>query len=240
VEIVDTIDELCQRVDVVMLESGDGRTHLAQARLVIEAGKRLFIDKPVAASLADAMTIFMVARDRHVPVFSSSAYRFYDGLVQLKQTDVGEIKSAVSYGTASIEPHHPDLFWEGVHPSEALFTVLGRGCQTVARTATADIDVVTCLWSGGRVETLHTRHSGATPRSVTVFGSNAFAQQTGTGDAAPLIREVMKFFQTGVAPVAPEETLEIYAFMEAADESKRQGGVPVKISDVIAKARAGK
>jgi hypothetical protein len=53
------------------------------------------------------------------------------------------------------------------------------------------------------------------------------------GDYTPFLKEVIKFLQTGVAPVPAEETLEIYAFMEAADESKRQGGKPVKIADVM-------
>ena len=39
----------------------------------------------------------------------------------------------------------------------------------------------------------------------------------------PLLVEICKFFRTGKPPVTAEETLEIFAFMEAADESKRQG-----------------
>ncbi len=39
-------------------------------------------------------------------------------------------------------------------------------------------------------------------------------------------------------PVAAEETIELMAFMEAADESKRQGGRPVKLAEVLEKARA--
>ena len=69
-----------------------------------------------------------------------------------------------------------------------------------------------------------------------MFGTKDVAEQKGTGTYAPLVREIMKFFQTRVAPVQPEETIAIMAFMEAADESKRQGGVPVKIKDVLAKA----
>jgi hypothetical protein len=45
----------------------------------------------------------------------------------------------------------------------------------------------------------------------------------------PLVAAIMKFFQTGVAPVKPDETIEILAFMEAADASKQQGGTPVKL-----------
>jgi len=49
----------------------------------------------------------------------------------------------------------------------------------------------------------------------------------------PLLRDVVKFFETRVAPVTPEETVEIMAFMEAADESKRRGGAPVTIAEVM-------
>ena len=69
VEIVGSIDELLKRVDVVLLESVDGRPHLEQAQPVIDAGKPLFIDKPMAASLADAMQIFRLAKEKNVPVF---------------------------------------------------------------------------------------------------------------------------------------------------------------------------
>lgn len=235
VKIVPTIEELCQQVDAVLLESVDGRPHLEQAKPVIKAGKRLFIDKPVAGTLRDAIEIFRLAREAKVPVFSSSSYRYYNTLVEVKKTDVGEIRNVISYGPAHLEPHHPDLFWYGVHPTEALYTILGTGCETVVRTTTPNTDVITGTWSNGRVGTLNALRGGPTPHKVIVFGTKAVAEQKGSGDYAPLLREVVKFFQTGVAPVKPEETIELFAFMEAADESKRQGGAPVKIKDVLKK-----
>ena len=54
----------------------------------------------------------------------------------------------------------------------------------------------------------------------------------------PLVMEICKFFKTGKPPVSMEETLEIYTFMEAADESKRQGGKPVSMEEVFQKAQA--
>jgi hypothetical protein len=77
--------------------------------------------------------------------------------------------------------------------------------------------------------------TGATPHKVTVFGTKTVAEQKGSGDYAPLVREIVRFFETGVAPVSPEETIELFAFMEAADESKRQQGRPVKVADVLKK-----
>jgi len=237
VRIVESIDELCRAVDVVMLTSVDGRPHLEQARPVIMAGKPLFIDKPVAGSLRDAIEIYRLAEERNVPVFSSSSYRFYESLADVKKTDVGEIRAVISYGPAHLESHHPDLFWYGVHPTEALITMMGRGCESVVRTATPDTDVVTGTWPAGQVGILIGLRKGPTPHKVIVFGTKAIAEQKGSGTYTPLLREVMKFFQTGVAPVTPEETLELFAFMEAADESKRQGGKTVSIAEVMRKAK---
>ena len=233
VRIVDSIEELCRQVNVVLLESVDGRPHLEQARPVIKAGKPLFIDKPVAGSLGDAIEIYRLAKENKVPVFSSSSYRFYESLVEVKTANVGEVRNVISYGPAHLEPHHPDMFWYGVHPTEALFTIMGAGCETVVRSHSKDGDVITGTWSGGRIGTLVGLRTGSTPHKVIVFGSKGVAEQKGGGNYAPLVREIMKFFQTGVPPVSAEETIEMFAFMEAADESKRQGGKPVAVQQLI-------
>jgi len=235
VQIVDSIPALCQQVDVVMLESVDGRPHLEQVKPVLAAGRPVFIDKPVAGSLRDAIEIYRLARQHQVPCFSSSSLRYYPGLVELKQTNVGVVKGAVSTGPCHLEPHHPDLFWYGVHTVEALYAVLGTGCESVVRASTPDTDVVTGIWKGGRVGTFIGIREAAAPYRVTLFGTKAVVDQKPGGDYAPLVREVMKFFQTRQAPVSAEETIELFAFMEAADESKRSGGQPVRIADVLRK-----
>jgi len=236
VQILDSIEALCAAVDAVMLESVDGRPHLEQARPVLRARKPLFIDKPMAGSLRNVIEIFRLARETGTPCWSSSSLRYYPGLIELKKTDVGVVRGAVSTGPAPLEPHHPDLFWYGIHPTEALFAVLGTGCARVVRTHTPDTDVVTGVWRDGRVGTLIGIRNAAAPYRVTLFGTRAVVDQKPGGDYAPLIREVMRFFQTGVVPVPPEETLELFAFMEAADESKRRGGAPVTLDEVFAAA----
>ncbi len=236
VKIVSTIEELCTMVDAVLLESVDGRPHLEQVRPVFAAGLPVFIDKPVAGSLKDAIEIYNLGKKHDVPWFSSSSYRFYKSMTDLMKQDVGEIRGAISYGPCYLEPTHPDLFWYGVHPVEALFTAMGTGCETVVRTSTPDTDVITGIWSGGRVGTFRGLRNATTPHKVILFGSKKVAEQNGGGNYAPLVVEIVKFFQTKVAPVSPEETVEIFAFMEAADESKRRGGAPVSIQAVITKA----
>jgi hypothetical protein len=235
VKIVGSIEELCGLVDAVLLESVDGRPHLEQARPVIKAHKPLFIDKPLAGSLKDAIEIYRLAKEANVPVFSSSSYRFYDSLKQVQKADFGELKGAISYGPAEIEKHHPDMFWYGVHATEALFTIMGKGCESVVRTATPDTDIITGTWKGGKVGTLIGLRNGSTPNKVIVFGTKKVVEQQGDGSYANLVREIIEFFKTGKPPVAPEETIELFAFMEGADVSKKNGGCPVNLNELIQK-----
>ncbi|RFC49558.1 MAG: putative dehydrogenase [Verrucomicrobia bacterium] len=233
VKLYDTIEELCKQVDAVLLESVDGRPHLEQVRPVFAAGKPVFIDKPVAGTLKDAVEVYKLSSRTGVPCWSASSLRFYPGVVEVAQAPAGEVRGAISYGPASIQPTHPDLFWYGIHPTEALFTVLGSGCETVSRTHTADTDVVTGVWSGGRTGVLYGLRNQKTAYKVVKFGTEKIVEQTGGGDYTPMLVEVIRFFQTGKPPVSAETTLEIYGFMEAADESKRRGGTPVSVAEVL-------
>jgi len=239
VEIVDSIDELLKKVDVVLLESVDGRPHLAQARPVFQARKPVFIDKPVAGTLADAIAIYELARESGTPCFSSSSLRFAPGIAGLKNNPkVGDVIGCDAYGPCHLEEHHPDLFWYGVHGVEALYTLMGTGCQTVSRVQTEGTDVVAGVWKGGRVGTFRGLRRGASDYGATVFGSKHIVPGGSDVGYEPLIVEICKFFRTGKPPVSAEETIEIFAFMEAADESKRQGGKPVTLETVMARARA--
>ena len=233
VKIYDTIDELCQNVDAVLLESVDGRPHLEQVKPVLKAGKPVFVDKPMAGSLRDTIEIFRLAEAAKVPIFSSSGLRFAKANQAVRNGSLGKVTYAETYGPCSLEPHHPDLFWYGVHGTEALFTVMGTGCETVQRgTTTNGLIEVTGIWSGGRKGIYREDSKGFHGLAKGEKGE----APAGTFDGyEPLVAAIMKFFQTGVAPVQPKETIEIIAFMEAADVSKQQGGAPVKLSDVIKK-----
>jgi hypothetical protein len=238
VEIVESIDALLEKVDVVFLESVDGRPHLAQARPVLKAHKPVFIDKPVAGTLADAIAIFELAKETGTPCFSSSSLRFSPGIAAMRTNPrVGEVIGCDAYGPCHLEEHHPDLFWYGIHGVEALFTIMGTGCQSVTRIQTEGTDVVAGVWNGGRVGTFRGLRKGASDYGATVFGSKGIAPSGGYAGYQPLVVEICRFFRSGTSPVSPDETLEIFAFMEAADESKRQGGKPVTIESVMAKAK---
>jgi hypothetical protein len=233
VEIVDSIKKLLKKVDVVLLETNDGRLHLEQAIPVLKAGKRMFIDKPVAASLKDAIAIYKAAEKYNVPIFSASSLRYIQGI---EKVDREKVLGADTFSPAKYEETHPDLFWYGVHGVETLFTVMGTGCKSVVRVHTEDTDVVVGTWEDGRIGTFRGTRTGKHGYGGTVFSEEGKIVLGPYGGYKPLLLDIIKYFDTGNVPVTPEETLEIFTFMEAADESKRQGGASVSMESVRRKA----
>lgn len=238
VELIDDLDAMVGQVDAVLLETNDGRPHLEQVIPVLKARKPVFIDKPIAGSLVDTIAIFQLAKHYNTPVFSSSSLRFSSAAQAVRNGSLGEVLGCDAYSPCSLEPTHPDLFWYGIHGCETLFTVMGAGCESVVRTQTAGFDQVTGIWKGGRIGTFRGIRSGASGYGGTAFGTKGVETIGKYEGYRPLAVEFVKFFQTGQPPVSAEETINLYAFMEAADESKRQGFVPVTIASVMAKAEA--
>jgi predicted dehydrogenase len=232
VKIVDSLEELASESDAVLLESLDGRPKPKQFRAIAK-GKPVFVDKPAAASLAELLTMFRVADETHTPVFTSSSLRFGEEVQNAtKDKSIGEILGCETLSPMSTEKHHPDLFWYGIHGVEPLFTLMGSGCETVSRTDSKETTVVVGKWKDGRIGTYRGLKKGYY-YAFSLFGVKGVLQRAGSAGYEPLVTKICEFFKSGNPPVDRAETIEIYAFMEAADESKRQGGKPVTISDVL-------
>jgi Oxidoreductase family, NAD-binding Rossmann fold len=232
VKIATSIKELLDNVDVVLLETNDGRLHLDQALLVFEAGKPLFIDKPLAASLKNVIAIYEAAKHFNVPVFSSSSLRYISDVEEIAK---GKVSGADVYSPAHLEKTHPDLFWYGIHGVELLFTIMGAGCKSVTRINTPDTDVVVGKWKDERIGVFRGLRSGKLDYGGTVYAENNIVTLGTFQGYNALLIQIIKFFETGKSPVDDKDTLEIYAFMEAADESKRKGGMAVSLESILQK-----
>jgi hypothetical protein len=235
VEVVDSISAVVERSDVFLLESVDGRPHLEQFRQ-LAVGKPVFIDKPMAASLADVIAIFQLAKETNTPCFSSSALRFSENLVALKNNaDIGPLSGCSVASPYSKEPHHPSLFWYGVHGVESVYALMGPGCETVSRVESDSGTVALGKWRDGRLAVY--RGLKGHDYVFTAFGEKGFAMQQGFSGYEPHVRQVCEFFLTGKPPLSSEETIEMFAFMEGSDESLAAGGGPVAIDAVIQRAK---
>ena len=228
VELVPDIATLVSKVDAILLESVDGRQHLKQFQEIVRTGsqKPVFIDKPLAATLEDAREIARLARQAGIPWFSASSLRWSEMATTMKYADT---KSVLTWGPGPEEEHHYlDLSWYAVHPIEVLYTLLGPGCVEVSRTASADGDMIVGKWKDGRLGSVRTTkpygdYGAVVFRTKTAEQSNPKMK---TGYTA-MLKELMRFFQTRELPVPNEVTLEMFAFMDAAQRSKLAGGKPV-------------
>lgn len=228
VEIVPDIPTLLSKVDAVLLESVDGRIHLSQFREIVKGGKPVFIDKPLAGSWDDAKEIARLARQHNVKWFSSSSLRYGENLESLRRPDATGV---ITWGPGPIEKsHHLDLSWYGIHAVEMLYAMMGPGCVEVTRTYTDGADVVTGRWKDGRIGVTRLGRPSS-PYGAVVFAAKGAAGNLDKayGGYAPLVRHVVKFFQTGNPPVSEAETLELFAFMEAARISREKGGARVPL-----------
>lgn len=243
VAIVNSVPELVAGVDFVLLESQEGRPHLEQIRPALLAGKPTFIDKPVAATMRDVITVYRLAAQYGTPIFSSSAIRFIPQVAGLRNhSQLGPIVGCDAYSPSMMLEHHSDLFYYGIHGIETLSSIMGPGCRSVSRTYTNGTDLVIGLWQDGRVGTFRGIRDGQLAYGATVYGAggvlhDGIAEGCVTDVYRPLVHEIATFFRTGEPPVSPEETLEIYAFMEAAHQSRRQDGRFVTLDEVLTEAR---
>jgi hypothetical protein len=233
VEIVDSIAELLTKVDVVLLESVDGRPHLAQVTPVFKAGKRVFIDKPLAASLEDACKIVELSKETGTPFFSCSSYRFHPDIPRLRDDPgVGKVTKVQGSSPFSKLEFHPDLYFYGIHGVEALYAVMGRGCVSVSRRTENGADITTGQWKDGRLGVYYGPAQGEKVPPLRVWGSEGTTDSKGSGGYDGMVRAIAEFFHTGKPPVDPAETLEIFEFMTAAQLSKDRGGASVPLAEL--------
>lgn len=254
VKLVDSAEEVLKQVDAVIVMSLDGRAHLEQLKPILKAGKPVYVGRPLAASLKDVVEIFRIAEENKTPIFSCSQHRYNPGFINMRNhPEVGKVLGCDVYGGCEREPHHPDLYWLGIHGVETLYTIMGPGCVSVTRVETETADVITGVWKDGRVGTYRAIRKGAPKYSATVFGDKGVSQAGIYGYDVPTngvqpkggrymgyeatAIQIGKFFKTKVPPVAASETIELFAFLESAEASKRHEGAKVKLDDVLMQAR---
>ena len=246
VEMVDSIDTLLTKVDVVLLTSVDGRPHLAQATPVFRAGKRMFIDKPLAASLADVQRIVQVSKETGTPFFSASSFRFYSDIPRLRDNPgVGKVLKVQASSRLMMQPYHPDLYYYGIHGVEALYAVMGPGCVSLSRRIDGASDVTTGKWRDGRIGIYNgiLDSEAEMPPLIRIWGETGTTDFSGAGghggtdrgwNAAyyGLLRAMAEFFHTGRPPVDAAETIELFEFMTAAQLSKERNGAEVPLAEL--------
>ena len=233
VELVGSIEELLPKVDVVLLMSVDGRPHLAQATPVLKAGKRMFIDKPLAVTLDDVRRIVQLSKETGTPFFSSSSTRFHPEIPRLRdKPGVGKVVKVQGSSPLNTIQFHPDLFFYGIHGVEAVYAVLGTGCVSVSRKTENGVDLTTGKWKDGRLGVYRAERKGEEMPMIRIWGTEGTTDCVGPDEYDGLMLAIAEFFQTGRPPVDPAETIELFEFMTAAQLSQERSGAEVPLDEL--------
>ena len=199
----------------------------------LEKGMPTYVDKPFTCSVADAKALIKIAEMKHIPLMSSSSLRYAPEVVAAVggKGKTGAIIGVTTYGPAPTHPRNPGLFHYGIHPTEMLFTLMGAGCQRVSCMSTDGAEVVTGVWSDGRVASLRGIRAGAAEYGFTLFGAKGVITQGVSTQYIyrELLKQIVKLFETRQLPIDLRETLEIVAFIEASKTSADAGGSVVAI-----------
>ncbi len=228
VELVDAPEELIGMIDAAMIEFQEGAKHLEAARPFLEAGLPVFVDKPFTCSVGDARALAELAEANDVPVFSSSSLRYVLEIQQLKteQDKAGEVLGAMAYSPASLHPENPGLFHYGIHAVETLYALMGPGCQEVWCAYEGGAEVVVGRWQDERIGSIRGTRAGAQGYGFTAWCESEV--RACSIDTSYIYRELLKkvvgMFESGIAPLDIEETIEIVAFIEAAAKSAQTRG----------------
>ncbi|MEY3457482.1 MAG: hypothetical protein RL215_639 [Planctomycetota bacterium] len=222
VHIANSLDELLEQVDAVILGAVDGRQHVELAQQIFPKGLPVFVDKPLAHNLDAARQVARIGQQTGTPWFTASALRYQSALTQtLAELQHESITGCDCYGSLRHGVGHLDLAWYGIHGLEALYAVMGTGCQTVTRTKTALGDVTVARWPGGRLGTFRALPEGQQPQGfgITVFGTHSVRSLQLPATYHELLSVIVRFFHTRQPPVPLTESLEIFALMHAAQQS---------------------
>jgi hypothetical protein len=231
VPLVERPEEMIGKVDGMLIESQEGGAHWPAARPFLEAGIPCFVDKPFACSTADAKRIAELAAKKGVPVFSSSSLRYGTELINfMADPKRGKIIGALTYGPAPLFTNdptlNPGLYHYGIHAVEILYTLMGPGCRRVTCTHEKGTDVVTGQWHDGRLAGVRGIRDGKADYGAVVF-TDAGVRPLAIGTRyayRDLVREIVKMFQTKKAPIDVAVSVEIVAFIEAANKSGANHG----------------
>ena len=226
---VDRIPDLCDRIDGLLLLSVDPARRPTEFEAAASCGKPIFVDKPLAPTLQAATAMVEFAQAHHVRWFSSSALRFNVPAGMRGNAVYG----AEAWGPGTLgEGYALDLSWYGIHSIELLFAAMGSGVRSVSRVHTPTADTLTGVWNDGRVGIVHLVRPDAR-FAVAELDAQGHTMQPSSvvPDYAPLLRAIVAFVRSGQSPVAPCETLEVFAFMDAAQRSMESGGANETIAE---------
>lgn len=227
----ESMDELLDDVDGVMVLSVNGNRHLEHTLPALQRGLPTYVDKPLTCTLAEARQLLDAARRGNARCYSASSLRFVAELEQLDLEKLGRIVAVDAVGPGELNESMEGLFFYGVHAIELVDAIAGPGVAKVSAVHTPDRDLVRLAYHDGRFANIRLERVGGYAFGATVHGE--IDMQSFVVDFGPvygrLVKGMVRFFEGGPAPVELRDIVENVAVMEAGNRSIQQDGAWVDV-----------
>lgn len=227
VPLVGTPEDAVTNADAVMILSADGSMHLDEFQRTLRPGRPVFIDKPLAWSLADVDAILSLAASKGVAVGSASSLRFSRILDEAMEVAGGSsaVTGADVYCPGTLLGDQ-GLFYYAIHGVEMLYRIMGPGCQSVTAWGYKEGDYIVGQWPGGRCGWLRASRTGNKQFGALIHTAKQTvpAVNVVTGSEPiymPMLEKVIPFLAGATFPVAAAEMAEVIRFIEACHSSQR-------------------
>jgi len=235
VRLLDSPAEVAASCDAIIMTAVDGRVHRELLAAIAPYRKPVYIDKPFALNTADAGEMIRVAGQYGMPMFTCSAVRYGQPLRLAMENRLSEgwFGADVS-GPMPLEPSQNGLFWYGIHAVEVLYAIMGPGCRQVTASSTEQHELIAGTWADGRIGTVRGNRAGCSRFQATLHRAGGPVAVDVLGDQPAeayryLLAEFIEMARGEVPPIPLSLSLEIVRFLEAANTSRHQDGLYVRL-----------
>jgi predicted dehydrogenase len=223
VKVTENFDEAVAHCDAIIMTINDASYHLDYFRKCVTLGKPIFLDKPLADTLAHGREIATLAATHKVNIMSCSSLRHVSAFLKAC-TEIPVPAQASTFGPLGKAPAGSSIVWYGVHAFEMLERAMGRGAVSMS-VMRAPAGVV-CV-----VEYPDHRRGVVELSEGNYAYGGAFR---GNGKAATFVCDmtmaytlqlvdIANFFRSGTAPLVFEDALEVMSLLEAAQQAFNTG-----------------
>jgi hypothetical protein len=224
VKVTRNFDEAVANCDAIMIEINDPAMHVDYFKKCAVLGKPMFLDKPIADTLAHGKKIVSIMQEKNLRVFSASSLRFVTALANACQEMPSPIFTSV-YGPLGAAAAGSSIVWYGVHAFEMLQRAMGRGAESVRVIKDGAGVVAVVKYPNNRRGIVELNDAAYAYGGVLRTKDKSVPYVVDMSMAYTLLmKEIIAFFHGGSAPVdMATDTLEIMALLEAAQKSANNG-----------------
>lgn len=193
-EVMLDYSDMIGKVDAVLLARDDSENHLMYAEPFLRAGLPIYIDKPIALSVADLKKLYALEQYPG-QIFTCSALRFSKELIltEADRVELGKIKQITAFTPKSWSKY-------AVHIIEPVLNMLPKGdipVEILSPSTTDDSGSLVVRWRSGIQTNFFALGEGLAPLSIRVSGNESFKELNLT-DSFSAFKSALQAFVSGI------------------------------------------